>query len=672
MGLTTTKRQGPAAPKIVYQTLKGWSRGRFSRLDRDRTPLEGLVVTENVRLDQDGTVAPRYGLKLYGVQPVGTVLGKPFEYVRMNGTTPETWLIWMENRAGVGTVVTAKNGAAAIVVSGKTYSSTAKAHFEQIYGKVIITNGSDTLSWMDVQTQTITVMTVLTQPTGVSATAAVINGSTSTLRYRVTACNQGETAASSAVTVGVSRLRETWNGTTEYVDFVFNRVTNATRYNIYVGDTTGSEFYLDTVSDNSAAGATQTYRDIGSLPTTPTRMAPVGDSTAGPKTTRSTNIKGQIYMVGDVDNPGRIWFGGAGSSALDFSSFNGGGWVEPNKGGKDVPVIVKPFRDGKGTSMAVCLSKGTNGAGKRYLLQPQTTTLGNYTISYMSVQEDNGADGTDSPDAVLLMNDSLFYPSRGGFKVSNTKANLQNLISTSGISDNIAPDVASLSSQYMDAADGLADSANQMLYFAVPYASTTNSQIWTVDLRQKGAWMTPWNIAADGMWFYADNTDGKTKHLILVGNKFYEFDPGTATNDDGVAFQTTVGSGEIKFGDNGEWASIIDVTFEFLRPQGNINLAVTVHTEDGTLPLTETMSSSTSQTISAWGRFGWGISGWGQAMASLIPVASPMTRKKWTIEVDEECDSISWGLNTTEAGVSYQLSKVIIRYVSIGWKDIDN
>jgi hypothetical protein len=75
----------------------------------------------------------------------------------------------------------------------------------------------------------------------------------------------------------------------------------------------------------------------------------------------------------------------------------------------------------------------------------------------------------------------------------------------------------------------------------------------------------PWYINADWIWLYADNTDGKTKTLVLVANKIYELDPNTATNDDGVAFQTTIASGEIKFGDNDEFASVLDVTFEFLR-----------------------------------------------------------------------------------------------------------
>lgn len=657
-------------PNIKLLSCLEWTKGLFTRYDSDRTPKNGLRTAENVILSQNGTVGPRPGLKLYGTQPSGTVLGQIYEYVYMSGSTPMTGLICMQVIGGVGVVTINTDGGAWTQVTGKTYSSTAKAHFEQVYGKVVITNGVDTLSYMDVQTSTITALTALTQPTGVSAVATGISGSNITLRYRVSAVNVGETAASVAVTVGVTKLRELWNGTTEFVTFTWNRVTNAQRYNIYVGDTAGFEYFLDSVAD-IGSGSTQTYVDAGSIAETTTRVASVSDSTAGPKTTRVTNVKGQPYMVGDADNPGRIWFGGSGASALDFSSFNGGGWVEPNKGGKDLPVAIRPFRDGKGNPMAVCFSKGTNGAGKRYLLQPSSTTVGTTVITYMAVQEDNGQDGTDSPDGVVMLNDAAWYPSRSGFKTSNTKANIQNIISTQGISDNISTDVTNLSAKYMDACVGLA--YDQCIYWSLPYASTTNNQIWVLDLRQNGAWMRPWNVNVDWMVLYAENSTGKTKFLVLSNNKIYEFDPNTATNDDGTLFQTTIGSGDIKFDDNGAiWGSVIDVTFVFLKPQGNIGLSVNVNTEDGLVPFTDTMTASASQSVSAWGRFGWSMGGWGQMLNNLISVSSSKTRRQWTIEVGEECNSLTWGVNTVDAGVSYQLAEVIVRYVPIGYREIDN
>lgn len=674
--MLTRQKTNRKAPTIKFASSITWDKGIFTARDADRIPNDGLRSSENVQLTQNGTIAPRPGLSLYGVQPVGTVLGQIYEYVRMDTSAtpdrPETWLIWMEDRSGTGTVVTAKDGATAIVVTGKTYDVTVPAHFEQVYGKIMITNGIDNLSYMDVQTQVITPMTALAQPSvaPTKTVAAALAGTNINLMYVYAAANLGETAASPSVTAAVAKLREQWDGTTEYVDIVGNRITGAARYNIYVGDQAGSLYFLDSIAD-PGSGATFTYRDTGSIAETTTRIAPVGDSTAGPKTTRATNIKGQIYMTGDSDNPGRIWFGGNGESALDFSSYNGGGWTEPNKGGKDFPVKIIAFRDGKGTPMATCLSKGTNGAGKRYLLSPSTTTVGSTVISYMAVQEDNGQDGTDSPDGVVVVNDSIFYPSRTGFKTTSTRPQIQNLLSTQGISDNIQTDVSSLSSRYMESCVGLVN--DQQIMWSLPYSDTTNNQIWVLDLRQKGAWVRPWYVPADWLTLYAENSSGSTKVLALVNNQICILDPTAATSDNGVPFATNASSGDIKFNEDGTmWGSVLDVTFYFLRPQGNINMTVNAVTEDGQLTFTDTMPSSASQAISGYGRFGWGESGWGQVTNSLISVSSAENKKKWTVPVDEECKSLSWSIGTQDIGVNYQLAEVVVRFVPIGFKEEDN
>lgn len=673
--MLTQSNEKVKVPDIEYITPKGWPKGLYTRLDTFQTPIDGLNTTDNVMLNQNGTVGPRPGLRPYGVQPTGTVIGKPFEFVRLDTTVtpnvPETWMIWMENQSGTGRIVYSKDGGSHNVIGTHSYSITGNPHFEQVYGKVLITTGVDSLSYMDVQTFAITTFTALTTPNAPTVTPTGLTGSTYTLRYRVAAANQGETAASSATSITVSKIRDSWNGTGEYVTITGNRITNAQRYNIYVGDAAGFEYFLDSVVD-PGTGSTFTYVDTGAIALTATRVAPTGDSTSGPKTTRATNIKGQVYMVGDTENLGRIWFGGNGASALDFSSYNGGGWVEPNKGGKDFPVKVVPFRDGKGTPMAACLSKGTNGAGKRYLLQPATTTLGDTVISYMAVQEDNGQDGTDSPDGVVVINDGIWYPSRTGFKTSNTKANIQNIISTSGISDNIAPNVTALSALYMDKCVGLA--VDQRIYWSLPFASEENNQIWVLDLRQQGAWVLAWQVACSAMWLYADNTDGKTKHLGLVDNQFMEFDQGTATNDDGEAFITNVGSGSIKFGKNGEWANVLDVTFVFLRPQGDINVTVTAETEDEPVILADTLAGTSTQSVSAFGAYGWSQSGWGNLVPYSLPyaIASSKARRTKRIEVEEEVNMLTWGVGSVDAGVSYQLAEVIIRYVPVGYKEIDD
>jgi len=671
--MISTRGKAPKQAKIQYNSTTGWPLGVNSRLDDDRVPPKAVAIAENVVLKQNGTLAPRKGLKLYGTQPTNPVLGQIFEFVKMSGTTPQTWLIWMENRSGTGTIIVAKDGGAQTVVTGKTYNSVANAHFEQIGGVVLITNGVDNLSYMTISTLVITPFVSLSTPSAPTATGTGLTAGsgTTTLRYKVTATNSGETIASTVGTVSFdSPARNLWNGTSQYVTVVWPRVTNATRYNIYLGTQAGFEYYLDTVVD-PGTGTNVTYIDTGAVDTNILRVAPVGDSTAGPTTTRATNIKGQVYMVGDTTNPERIWFGGSISeTALDFSSYNGGGWVAPNKGGKDFPVVVRPFRDGKGTPMAACFSQGTNGSGKRYLLQPSTVTVGSTVISYMAVQEDNGQDGTDSPDGVVMTDDGAWYPSRTGFKTTNTKAQIQNILSTSGISDNISDAVMSLSGLNMNLCVGA--TYDRQIYWALPFNSSTNNQIWNLNLRERGAWMRPWTIAADWLTLYADNTTGKTELLALVANKIYKFDENTATNDDGTAFTTRIGSGAIKFSEDGEqYGSIIDVTFVFLRPQGNINLEVVANTEDGPVVIADTVPTTANNAVSGWGAYGWSDNGWSNLLyGEPLAVSANNPRVRHTVEVDEECNYMTWGVQSTDIGVDYELADVIVRYVSIGWVDV--
>jgi hypothetical protein len=671
--MTLGVRRRPGRKPIIKPLAQlNWKKGTESRYDADQTDLEAIRSGENVRLTGRGSLSPRPGVKPYGVQPTGTIMTQVFEYVRMNGQTPETWLVWMENRSGVGTVITNKDGGTHAVVTGATYGVVGSPHFEQVAGKVLIMDGQASLSYMDVQTQTITVFAALSTPSAPTAVSAGFSGTnTVTYNWKVTAANQGETAASAAGSAAVPRLRETWNGTTEYVGITWNRVTGAQRYNLYIGTVPGSEFFIDTITD-PGTGTTVTYNDTGSIAENPNRIAPASDSTAGPKVTRGTNIKGVPYLTGDKDNLGRIWFGGdSAANALDFSWGNGGGYVEPNKGGKDFPVKVIAFRDGKGTPMAACISKGTNGDGKRYLLSAQSTSIGNTTISFMDVQEDNGGDGTDSPDGVVYGNDAIWYPSRSGFKTTSTKPQIQNILSTSGISDSISPDVANLSSINMASCVGLFN--DQTILWAIPSSSTTNNQIWILDLRQGGSWMRPWYIPCSWMLHYAENSTGTSRVLMVVNNQICELDENTNTTDNGVAFPTTIASGDIKFSEDGSmWAKIIDITYVFLHPQGNIDLSVSVASEDGQLQFSDTMPGAASQIISAFGRYGWGGSGWGQLRSDFLGIMSAPPRRSWRIEVDEECNSFNWGVTTLEAGIDYELVEVLVKYVEVGRRDVDN
>ncbi len=670
-----------AQPKPTKPTIptrlsnKQWLKGTVTALDDGRTPIDGLRASGNVILDQDGTIRPRPSLIRYGTQPTGTILGEIFEFTKTVAGVKVTYLITMQNVAGTTNIYVNTDGGAWTICSGKTYDNTARAHYCQVDNKVLIMNGVDNLSYLNIPTLTVVPFTALGAATVTSAVATGMAGAGFTYYYQVSANSTfGETAASASTSVACTVQRELWTPASQYVTVTWPAVASATSYNVYLADTSTATATLIASGINGL-----TFRDDGSNTQNVNVPAPLGDTTAGPKTTRGTVINGQVFMTGDADNPEYVRFGGTGTSVLDFSPFNGGGFTELGRGTKEVPVRVMPFRDGRGNPQITVLCKGTNGNGKRYIMSPDTVTSGETVISFFNVSEDNGQDGTDSPDGVVLYKDSLWYPSRDGFKTTGTKPQLQNILSTDTVSETIITDIKNLATQYMDKCCGMA--YENRLYWAVPNGSATNNEIWVLDLARQGAWMKPWNISADWMTLYNDSS-GRTHQIILSGNVIYEFSYSQATMDYQTAVSTNATSGLIKFSDDSlEWAKVIDITFILLRPQGTINFTIAGKTEDDdNLEVVGTDSFVSSNSIAGWSEAGWSgspdsvipklpqIYYW--SGFPTIPIAFGDVQKLQTIEIDEELQWITWQMDTNTSGTDYQLADVIIRYVPIGVKDL--
>jgi hypothetical protein len=661
-------RRAPSKPKIETISNRDWLKGTVTAFDNGRTPIDGLRASGNVILEQDGTIRPRPSLKRYGTQPTGTLLGDLFEFSKTTAGVTENYIIGMFNVSGTAKPYYAKDGGAWTVANGKSYDTTARAHFCQVDNKVLITNGVDYLSYLDLPTLAVIPFVALSTPSAPSIVRTGMVGTTFTYYYKVTANSTvGETAASANTSQQTSLQREAWDSATNFLTISWSAVTSARSYNVYMGTVSGEEILI-------AAGVNGlSFKDDGSTAPDVTRSAPLFDTTAGPKVTRATVINGQVFLTGDADNRDYVRIGGSGTDILDFSPFGGGGWASIGKGTKEVPVRVLPYRDGRGNPVVTVLCRGTNGSGKRFIMTPTSTTVGETVINYWDIAEDNGQDGTDSPDATFIYRDDVYYPSRNGFKKTGTKPQLQNILSTSTISETILEDVKNLNSAYMDKAVGLG--FQERLYFALPVGSTTNNEIWVLDLQRGGAWMKPWNISASTMCLYNDNS-GSTHHLVVSNNVVYELTYAQATLDDSTSFRTNATSGFIKFSENGlEWAKIVDITFVLLRPQGTISFTVSGKTEEGQLESVGGDSFTSTASIAGWGEASWGgapdkIFGWSNF--ETVPTMYGDDARFITIEPEDEDEVqwLTWELNTSGSGVDYQLADVIIRFVRIGVKDL--
>lgn len=557
--------------------------------------------------------------------------------------------------------------------TGKTYDNTASARFCQIGNKVLVMNGTDNLSYIDIAgigTPAITPFTSLSTPSAPTLTTNTgLTGTTFNIYYAITANSTvGETAGSPALTVQVSTDRDLWNPTSQNITIGWSAVTSAKSYNLYMAiSAPGGVPTLYLIKSNIDAG-TLSFKDDGSLAQDTTRPLPTVDSTAGPRGSRASVINGRVFMVGDSDHPYYVRYGGDYGFELDFSPANGGGFTPIGNGTKEIPANVKPFRDGKGTPQITVLCQGTNGHGKRYIMAPNSLTVGTTVINFYDVTEDNGADGTDSPDGVITYHDSLWYPSRDGFKTTGTKPQLQNVLSTDRVSNTIQPDIKTLNNASMGKCVGLAYEGR--LYWSVPVNNSTNNEIWVLDLDRGGAWMKPWSVSIDWMLLINDNS-GVTHFVVLSNNQIMEFSYLALTADNGTSFLTEGQSGVIPFSpDSREWGKLIQLIFVILRPQGNMNFTVAGKTEDDPLVTVGTASLSAG---AATAEVGWGEAAWSSyAWSSFpgVPASFNPEQIEVPVEVDEDLQWFTYSWGSTGSGVAYQLSDVIAEFVPLGIRDL--
>lgn len=668
-----------APPTIKTISLKNWLKGVAPAYDDGRTPNDGLRSGGNILLDQDGVVRPRYSLSLFGPQPTGTVLGEVFEFRIRNGLSFTNKMITVQNVAGTGYVYIASNTDSSWtqVTPAITFNSSAKCHFVQIQDKVLIMNGTDTLAYLDIPTTTVYRFTALTDA-GVPTLAN--NGSTDltsgtkpfTLYYCVTANSTvGETKALNNGSIQINTDRDLWDPTKNSIKVTWSAVTNARSYNIYCGIASSGAGTptLYRVASGLSADST-TWIDDGAAPSQIINVAPGSNSTAGPKVTRGSVINGRVFLVGDYDNPYYVWYGGDPGFELDFSPSNGGGYSQIGKGTKELPISVKAFHQGKGDPGTFVLTQGTNGHGKRYVMSPNSISYGDATIAFYDVTEDNGIDGTDSPDGVVIYNDSLLYPSRDGFKTTGTKPQLQNILSTDRVSDTIQPDIKNLNNSAMANCVGLAYDGR--IYWSVPYASSTNNEIWVLDLDRKGAWMKPWNVPADWMWLYNDN-NGKTHFCVLSNNQIYEFSDSNYTNDEGVSFSTSGNSGQISFSEDGRtWGHLLCIIYVLLRPQGTFQATVSGEGMKGAVEQVGSNTFTPRTSVAGWDEplLAWDMPTRSWDEITTVPLSFNSATQEVKVKIEKDLKWFSYGWITDGFGVNYALSDVVAEYIEIGNQDV--
>jgi hypothetical protein len=631
----------------------GWKKGYQSFVTDSRTPLDALNDLTNATLDQDNLPRPRPSLILFGSQPLGTVLGVG-TFIKIVSGVPEKWDISMQVIAGVGKVHTRKDGGTWVAATGtNSYSSTAQVNFCQSGDRVYVSNAVNAMSYFNNATGAMVVYTALGTPSAPSAVQTGLGTANFTYYYRVSGNNNvGESIASVAGTVTVTKVRDQWVvATPEYVTVTWSALAGATSYNIYVSTTAGEEEYLTSVS------STLTFRDDGTLTTNTFKRAPSGNSTAGPILKTMWNKDGQLYGVGDIANLDYLWYDGGAAGLGDFSPFNGGGNVGINSGGDTTPQAVRSFRTGKGDSAVTVLSRGVAGSGKMHHVVFTTTTFDGNVITIPNVQEANGQAGTVSADAVVEADNSLYYPTGQDFKSTGTSANVQNILSTRSVSNDIIPDVQRLNLSAM--ANSKGQVFENKIYWALPVGSTSNNQIWIKDLSRRGIWIMPWVVSAQFMWLSENNTTGTIDFCIYNGTSIMTFTRAVAHQDNGVAFRSRVAHEGMVWSDSGmTMAAIQEQRFKLLQPSGTIQINSFGLDEDGAVNTLASDTFSQTASFTGWGQMRWSEpempSAWSSDVGTIDFTSTQI--HVTTLEIDETVNQLGWEVIGEVVDTDYLLS----------------
>lgn len=635
----------------IHQTE--FAKAYVSTIANSRRPQNSLSDMTNMELTQDSIVRPRPPLIRYGTQPAYTVIGRGA--YRYNGSRGQ---LFMFNVAGTGKIYYQVDGGAFTAITGtNAYSSTAWAGFRQSKNRVYVFNGTTNLSYIDLTTMATVEYTSLATPSAPTGTAAA--GLTSGTKpfnyyYKVTANNAvGESAASAASTaVNVNTIRDNWTAANS-VTVTWSSVAGATSYTIYSGDDTNYLKEIVTLSNLS----TLSYTDDASLTLNPFKEAPSSNSTQGAVFTWMYADTKDATLYG-VTSDNKVYYSAPGTG--DFSSLNGGGYAIIDEGGDTLVNFVDGFRTGKGDPVISISARGGAGKGKLYHFTFSTATYGSQTLTFPSITEANGQSGTYSPRATVKARDSLYYPTGDAFKTTGTSQNIVNILTTNTISQGILPDVENLSLAYLDKASGV--EYQDKIYFSLPVGSTTNNQIWILDLSRKNAWILRWPINAVDIWLYEDNA-GMPHLCVLVDNVILEFTRAGSqtTTDDGVAFSTRCAFSSLVWDKDGiSLGNIHNQYFKLLSPVGSIQVNTYGLTKRGATISTGSDTYEIDVTFTGIGI--WDYSGdyqYGDDVGSIDIFARSIAvlhvRPKGLLNQED------WEIVTSTAGCDYYLSSVSTR-----------
>lgn len=542
----------------LYKELDSFKGGTNKLVNEARIQLDEALTSKNLIQTGDGQWKPRWGTAYYGAD-IGDTIDGSAEYVKSDGTTE---IIAISG----GVAYKSTDGGSWTSISGATFTSDLQCYFMQISGYLYIANGTDNLARYN--GTVLTTYNSISAPTGLAGTkgSSLASGS---FRYyaEITALNDiGETVGSTEASVAVNKQRDAWTTAHEKITWSWNAVSNANRYQLYISDESGDETLLP------ASITTTSFVDDGTLALNPYVVPSIDNTTGAPKFKSMCVSGNRIWATNNENDMYKVYFSGTGNDIGVFSDFYGGGWINLEKGGREVPQAVVHYQSGSGEGRLTTLCKTPEGKGAVWQITIANATVGDNNFSLPSATKVVGSFGTESLLGVVQTTNDIMFPNRRGWFNLGPRQNYFGILRTEEISAKIRPYWKSLEGSKISGICSYFYDAK--VFISVPTSTTGNTRMIILDT-ERNNWTVEWTIGAKQFLEYTDTT-GTTHFLYvpLTGNKLIEIGE-NIQGDLGVTFTTDYTSGRYPLDKLWkEFARVDKVFIKLGNPRGVLNFEV--------------------------------------------------------------------------------------------------
>lgn len=551
------RRKARFKRKKVTMEIKNFIGGSNRLLDEARVKPNESVTAKNLIQVQDGLWRPRWGNNYYGATHAAAIDGAT-EYVKSDATTE------IISIAG-GKAYKSTDGGAVTEITGATFTAGTQCYFMQIAGFLYIANGTDALARYN--GTTLSTYTALAAPANLTASiASGLSSGSFTYYGQVTALNDiGETVGSTEASITVNKDRDTWTAATDKLHWYWDAVATANRYQLYIGSESGDELLLTSTTDTN-------YLDDGSLDINVYVEPPLSNTTSAPKFKSMTISNNRIWATNDPDNKYTAYFSGTGQYIGHFSDFYGGGWINLEEGGRELPSVVLHYQSGTGEGRATVLARTPEGRGAVWQLEITSATVGDTSFTIPSAVKVVGSFGTDSILGAVQTDNDILFPNKRGMYSLGARENYYGILRTEEITSRIRPYWRALSGTKLPLVCSYF--YDSKVFISVPTTTDGNSRIIIYDTERRN-WTVDWTIGAKQFFEYTDTAG--TTHFMYVpvsGTRLIELSEYIA-GDLGAAISTEYKSGRMPA--SKLWKDFLKINEVYIKlgnPRGTINFEV--------------------------------------------------------------------------------------------------